>query len=341
MLLLPALGFPPADARERRPLPRSQSPASMGKLPRQVPFPPPRPSSVARQAVAPPAMPSAPAPEATAPASAEPSACRQRLTSDLATMQSLPPISGTGGCGVDDPVRLEAVLTRAGRRVVLAPAAVVRCEMAEAIVHWVRDDVVTSFGAAEAPLATLTTAAAYECRGRNRIVGARLSQHGVGNALDVRGFKLADGKAVELTDPHVSKDLRLRLQASACARFTTVLGPGSDGYHEDHVHLDILERRSGYRLCQWDVRDPAEAAAAVAAAAARARPKFVPLRHEDGSAMGAIVPPPAARVRASAERSESCPAGRECPPTASRRPARVHRRGAARPLGGLPAVFRW
>jgi hypothetical protein len=35
-----------------------------------------------------------------------------------------------------------------------------------------------------------------------------------------------------------------------------VLGPGSDGYHENHVHLDLLERRSGYRICQWDVRDP-------------------------------------------------------------------------------------
>jgi hypothetical protein len=41
-----------------------------------------------------------------------------------------------------------------------------------------------------------------------------------------------------------------------CARFTTVLGPGSDWYHEDHVHLDLAERRSGYRICQWEVWEP-------------------------------------------------------------------------------------
>jgi hypothetical protein len=35
-----------------------------------------------------------------------------------------------------------------------------------------------------------------------------------------------------------------------------VLGPGSDGYHEDHVHVDLAERRGGYRVCEWDVREP-------------------------------------------------------------------------------------
>jgi hypothetical protein len=35
-----------------------------------------------------------------------------------------------------------------------------------------------------------------------------------------------------------------------------VLGPGSDGYHEDHIHLDLMERRGNYRICQWNVWDP-------------------------------------------------------------------------------------
>ena len=43
---------------------------------------------------------------------------------------------------------------------------------------------------------------------------------------------------------------------SACTRFSTVLGPGSDWYHEDHIHLDLMERRNNYRICQWDVWDP-------------------------------------------------------------------------------------
>ena len=43
---------------------------------------------------------------------------------------------------------------------------------------------------------------------------------------------------------------------SVCARFSTVLGPGSDWYHEDHIHLDLMERRNNYRICQWNVWDP-------------------------------------------------------------------------------------
>ena len=71
-------------------------------------------------------------------------------------------------------------------------------------------------------------------------------------------MKLANGIVVGLTDPQVGKDLRLGLRKSTCARFTTVLGPGSDGYHEDHVHVDLAERTGGHRMCQWDVREPGE-----------------------------------------------------------------------------------
>jgi hypothetical protein len=188
--------------------------------------------------------------------------------------------------------------------------------MAEAVVRWLRDEAAPIVAQRGAPLASLTTAASFECRGRNRVVGAQLSQHGLANALDVRAFTLADGKVLGLTDPAVTKDLRLRLQETACARFTTVLGPGSDGYHEDHIHLDLAERRSGYRLCQWAVRDPAEAAALAAAAVAKAAagklPKFAPLAHQDGGSPGTIAPPPSARRPERADRWGSCRADREC-----------------------------
>ncbi len=51
-----------------------------------------------------------------------------------------------------------------------------------------------------------------------------------------------------------TKDWREGIQASACARFSTVLGPGSDGAHEEHIHLDLAERRNNYKICEWDVR---------------------------------------------------------------------------------------
>jgi hypothetical protein len=100
----------------------------------------------------------------------------------------------------------------------------------------------------------------YECRGQNRVRGATLSEHGRANALDLRGFKLANGKMVELTDVNVAKEWRESLRASACVRFHTVLGPGSDGNHETHIHVDLAERRSGYKICQWDVREPVKVA---------------------------------------------------------------------------------
>ena len=69
-------------------------------------------------------------------------------------------------------------------------------------------------------------------------------------------FKLANGRASSLTDAACRAELRETMLHSVCARFTTVLGPGSDWYHEDHIHLDLAERRNDYRICQWNVYDP-------------------------------------------------------------------------------------
>jgi hypothetical protein len=96
----------------------------------------------------------------------------------------------------------------------------------------------------------------FECRGRNRIVGAMLSEHGKANALDVRAIKLANGQSIGLTDRTMSREVRERVLHSVCSRFSTVLGPGSDWYHEDHIHLDLAQRRNDYRICQWNVWDP-------------------------------------------------------------------------------------
>jgi hypothetical protein len=196
--------------------------------------------------------------EASEPEEPPPSACRLRLTAELAVVQSAPPAVARGECGIEDGVRLEAVFLRDKTRVALTPPAIVRCTFAEAIVQWVREDLAPGVRSLGAPLRSLDNYAAYDCRGRNRIVGAKLSEHGKANAIDVRSVKLANGTIVGLTDPQVGKDLRLGLRKSTCARFTTVLGPGSDGYHEDHVHVDLAERTGGHRMCQWDVREPGE-----------------------------------------------------------------------------------
>jgi hypothetical protein len=221
-----------------------------------VPLPRPRP--------VPPGA-AAPAAEPSAPEAAAPTACRLRLTAALATAPSLPPITGPGECGGPDVVRLEAVVLADQSRVAIAPPAILRCTMAEAIVSWVREEAAPRALDLGSSLKALANLASFDCRGRNGIAGAKLSEHGKANALDIRSLKLADGKMVELTDPKVPKALREGLRQSVCARFTTVLGPGSDGYHEEHVHVDLAERRGGYRICEWDVREPGETPPAVLA----------------------------------------------------------------------------
>jgi hypothetical protein len=152
-------------------------------------------------------------------------------------------------------VRLEAIVLADKRRVSVKPAAVLRCTMASALADWIRNDIAPLAERLGSSVSDLDNFDSFECRGRNRIVGAKLSEHGRANALDVRGFKLADGTMVSLTDRTVPRGLRETVLRSVCARFSTVLGPGSDWYHEDHIHLDLMERRGNYRICQWDVWD--------------------------------------------------------------------------------------
>ena len=186
----------------------------------------------------------------------QPSACRLALTEDMAIAPSLPPINGPGACGGDDIVRLEAVVLADKRRVPLKPAATLRCSMAAAVAAWVRGDAAAIAAEAGTAISELDNFDSFDCRGRNRVAGARLSEHGRANALDVRGVRFENGQFVSFTDRSVARQLREKILASLCARFTTVLGPGSDWYHEDHIHLDLAERRSGYRICQWEIWDP-------------------------------------------------------------------------------------
>ena len=224
-----------------------------------VPLPKPRPAEAPAREPQPPASDEQgkPATESdAAPKIPEPSPCRLALTESIAIAPSIPPIRGPGACGGEDLVRLEAVVVSPSQRVALKPPAILRCKMATAIANWVREDAAPLAAGLGSSLSEVDNFDSYECRGRNRIVGAKLSEHGLANALDVRGLKLANGTTLSLTDRHLARETREKVLASVCARFMTVLGPGSDWYHEDHIHLDLAERRNNYKLCQWGVYDP-------------------------------------------------------------------------------------
>ena len=216
--------------------------------------PSPLPTTVPEQ-FSPPQEAYASFPEAAAATPAKPSACQLRLAK-VATFKPLPVLIGAGECGAMDAVILDGVILPDRAKVVVSPPATLRCTMAEAVAGWLRDDIAPAVLKIGAPLRGLDNFDSYECRGRNRVRGATLSEHGRANALDVRAFKLASGEIVELTDVNVAKAWREGIRAGACARFSTVLGPGSDGHHEEHIHVDLAERRDGYKMCQWDVREP-------------------------------------------------------------------------------------
>ena len=199
-----------------------------------------------------PAEHAAPAPTLAPP----PSACRLALSDAIAIAPSIPDIHGAGGCGGEDLVRLEAVVLPDKHLVAVKPAAILRCAMASAIADWVRTDIVPLAASLGSTVTDLDNFDSFECRGRNRVAGAPLSEHGRANALDVRSFKLANGRSIALADRTVSRDLRESVLHSVCARFSTVLGPGSDWYHEDHIHLDLMARHNDYKICQWNVWDP-------------------------------------------------------------------------------------
>jgi hypothetical protein len=226
----------------------------------KVPLPRPRPPD-APAVVEPSAAPDVKNAGPPAPIAPPPSACRLALTEAVAMAPSIPDIHGPGGCGGEDLVRLEAVVLPDHHQVTLKPAAILRCKMASAIADWVRSDIAPLAKSLGSVMTDLDNFDSFECRGRNRVAGAQLSEHGRANALDVRSFKFADGRTISLTDRTVSRDVRETVLHSACVRFSTVLGPGSDGYHEDHIHLDLMERRNDYRICQWNVWDPLPAIA--------------------------------------------------------------------------------
>jgi hypothetical protein len=185
-----------------------------------------------------------------------PSACRLRMAAERIIASSVANIEGPGDCGGSDLVRLQAVPLPGHGNVELSPPAVLRCEMAEAVAVWLKEDVAElaalTFGSR---LRSVRTYTAYQCRPRNNLVGGVTSEHGKGNALDVGSITLIDGKTIDPTDVKISPKFREAWKRSVCDRFATVLGPGADAYHEKHIHLDIKDRRNGYRMCQWEIRE--------------------------------------------------------------------------------------
>lgn len=150
--------------------------------------------------------------------------------------EAMAPItSKVTGCGVAEPVRLTSV---SGVR--LSQAATVDCSIAKSLNAWVDEVAQPAF---DGKLVQLQIAAHYSCRGRNNIKGAKVSEHGKGRAIDISAFVLSDGKVLTVKQNY--NRLLRSIYKAGCGYFKTTLGPGSDGYHEDHFHFDASARKGG------------------------------------------------------------------------------------------------
>jgi hypothetical protein len=139
------------------------------------------------------------------------------------------------GCGVEEPV---AVTSVSGVR--LSQTATIDCSIAKALNQWVDEVAQPAF---DGKLVEVQVAAHYICRNRNNKRGGKISEHGKGRAIDISAFVLSNGKVLTV-EGNYNKLLRTIYKA-ACPYFRTTLGPGSDGYHENHFHFDTSARSGG------------------------------------------------------------------------------------------------
>jgi hypothetical protein len=153
--------------------------------------------------------------------------------------------------------------------VAVKPAATLACPIVSVLDRWLADSVQPAatrwFGSRVVEIKQIS---AYSCRGMNGNSHAHISEHAFGNALDIAAFTLADGRRIAVKDgwhglPEEQGFLR-DVQASACQHFTTVLAPGSNVYHYDHIHVDLMRRVNRPIICQPSAVSGEEVAARAA-----------------------------------------------------------------------------
>jgi hypothetical protein len=181
---------------------------------------------------------------------APPPSQRQRVQAEPPPLRGMPqraPVSvplGRNAVAAVGPVEIK-------------PPATLACPIVSALDRWITEAVQPSAQRwFRQPVAEIKQISAYSCRGMNGQPGARISEHAFGNALDIASFTLADGRRITVKEgwrgsPEEQGFLR-DIQGAACDQFNTVLAPGSNRFHYDHIHVDLMRRGSGHKICNPD-----------------------------------------------------------------------------------------
>jgi hypothetical protein len=139
---------------------------------------------------------------------------------------------------------LQNVIRVQGGDVALSSSFVASCPLAVALAlferHQLQPAAQRIFGQ---PVTQIDHLGSFACRNVYNRSSGRLSQHASANALDVAGFRLADGRRISvLADWTGAGDKALFLRQvsnGACRSFNTVLGPEYNAAHRNHLHLDM------------------------------------------------------------------------------------------------------
>jgi len=184
------------------------------------------------------------------------------------------------------------------------PPATLACPIVSALDQWISAAVQpAALRWFRRPVVEIKQISAYSCRGMNGNPYAHISEHAFGNALDIAEFILADGHAVSVQHgwqgtPEEQGFLH-DVQAAACDQFTTVLAPGANVYHYNHIHVDLMRRSSGRRVCE-----PTAIPGEVVAERARAR---YAAAHGDSGVTGSIKSPRKRAMSYSGEDDDNLP----------------------------------
>jgi hypothetical protein len=157
-------------------------------------------------------------------------------------------------CGYADGVRF---LAGGARRISYAPASLgIACPVAAALSMWewevVQPAAQRHFGQR---VVGIDHFGSYNCR---RIYGrdaGTWSEHATADAIDVAGFRLADGRRITIVgdwrDPGPKAGFLKDVRDGACKLFATTLSPDYNAAHRDHLHLDQANRGAmGWRACR-------------------------------------------------------------------------------------------
>jgi hypothetical protein len=171
------------------------------------------------------------------------------------------------------------LVTGSAGPVEVSPPATLACPIVAALDQWIATSVQpAALRWFRQPVVEIKQISAYSCRGMNGNPNAHISEHAFGNALDIAEFDLADGHVVSVQHgwrgtPEEQGFLH-DVQSAACDQFSTVLAPGANVYHYNHIHVDLMRRMSGRRICE-----PGAISGEVAAA--RAGGRFAAQRYGD------------------------------------------------------------